>query len=554
MPFRFRPTALAALVLLSGLGSAQAQTVGLITQDPGAYVGYTIFSPQANSDVFLIDNNGELVHSWTGTGGGIRPYLLDNGDIIMNVGLGDVWFSVPGAQGHIQRWDWDSNLLWQFDYSDTMKQIHHDMEPLPNGNVLAIAFERKSMAECVAAGRDPANLPDGELYPDHIIEVQPVGADSGVVVWEWHVWDHLVQDFDSTKANYGVVADHPELVDINYGSTGADWNHTNAIAYNADLDQIVISVNVFSEWWIIDHSTTTAEAAGHSGGLRGKGGDILYRWGNPEAYGRGTTADRHDYRQHNVHWIPDGLPGEGNILFYNNGNGRPVALPYSSAEEVITTVDSLGNYPDPPSGQPHGPDTAAVILTSIPPDSLYSRNTSSAQRLPNGNTLICEGAEGVFWELDTSGNTLWKYVNPVNSSGPIVQNTLPSGNSVFRCYRYAPSHPAFTGRDLTPQGVLELPPVAADLTVDEPQFVLRQAFPNPFSPFTTIPFALSAQATVRLDVFDVRGRRVANLVDERMEPGSHSVTWTPKRLPAGVYQIRLRSGELTATRKVVHLR
>ena len=85
-------------------------------------------------------------------------------------------------------------------------------------------------------------------------------------------------------------------MDINYlgnQPTGvADWMHANAVDYNEDLDQIMISAREFNEVWIIDHSTSTAEAASHSGGMYGKGGDLLYRWGNPEAYGRGDSTDR----------------------------------------------------------------------------------------------------------------------------------------------------------------------------------------------------------------------------------------------------------------------
>ena len=58
------------------------------------------------------------------------------------------------------------------------------------------------------------------------------------------------------------------------------------------LDQIVLSNHNLSEIWIIDHSTTTLEAASHSGGNSGKGGDLLYRWGNPQAYDQGTGADQ----------------------------------------------------------------------------------------------------------------------------------------------------------------------------------------------------------------------------------------------------------------------
>src|SRR5262249_18013735 len=136
---------------------------------------------------------------------------------------------------------------------------------------------------------------------------------TGEVVWEWHLWDHLVQDFDKGKANFGDVAAHPELVNINFGEDelpavvaakdgkdkpkpdgddpaasrpprgDPDYTHFNGVAYNPDLDQIAVSVWKFSEFWVIDHGTTTAEAAGHKGGRQGKGGDLLYRWGNPRA-------------------------------------------------------------------------------------------------------------------------------------------------------------------------------------------------------------------------------------------------------------------------------
>jgi len=547
----------AALAAALGSAPAHANTIGLLESQAGTIGGYTLFTPEAYPHIYLIDNNGELVHKWTqNTATAEGYYLAPNGHIIHAAQTGDPWFPVPGSGGKLQDVDWDDNVVWEWVYSDSTHRLHHDIEVLPNGNILSLAFEYKDMAECLAAGRDPALLPDGDLFPDHVIEVRPVGADSAVIVWEWHVWDHLVQDFDPTKANYGVVEDHPELVDINFvanGNGGHDWNHMNAIDYNAALDQIVVSVNIFSEWWIIDHSTTTAEAAGHTGGNQGKGGDLLYRWGNPQAYRRGTPADQHDWRQHNVQWIPSGFPGAGNILFYNNGNGRPAGA-YSSVEEVITPVDSAGGYPALPAGVPYGPDTAAVIITATPPDSMYSPFISGAQRLPNGNTLVCEGRDGVFWEFDTSGNVVWKYVNPVNRFGPMVQNTLPSGNAVFRCTRFAPSYQAFEGRDLTPQGVIELPPVGVEVAIGDARFLLRQNYPNPFRPFTTIPFSLGTTAVVKLDVYDVAGRRVDTLVQGRMGAGAHNVTWEPRKLPAGVYQVRLSVDGRTATRQMVLLR
>lgn len=163
---------------------------------------------------------------------------------------------------------------------------HHDFRILPNGNVLLLQVEKKTVAEALAAGFDPSRFQaeitsNGFLLPDSVVEIQPTRPVGGKVVWEWHVWDHLIQDYSSSKANYGNVAAHPEK--INPAADGkqipAFWNHMNALYYNAALDQIVMSVRGNSEIWVIDHSTTTAEAASSSGGKRGKGGDLLYRWG-----------------------------------------------------------------------------------------------------------------------------------------------------------------------------------------------------------------------------------------------------------------------------------
>src|SRR5262245_19636577 len=173
-----------------------------------------------------------------------------------------------------------------------------------------IVWERKTIKGAIDAGRKP-DLVDSRLFLlDCLIEVKPTGKTTGEVVWEWHLWDHLVQDHDPSKANYGNIAEHPELVDFNYyenpvgviasqkggvdklrsiGYVGSstprnlsrinpDWSHLNAVAYNPTLDQIVVTSLPFNEFWIIDHSTTKTEAAGHHGGRGGKGGDLLYRW------------------------------------------------------------------------------------------------------------------------------------------------------------------------------------------------------------------------------------------------------------------------------------
>ena len=147
------------------------------------------------------------------------------------------------------------------------------------------------------------------LLPDAVVEIEPIRPKGGRIVWQWHVWDHLVQNYDPTKANYGVPSNHVELINANCGALQQFWNHFNGIDYNPQLDQILISSRNQCEIWVIEHGTNTAQTAGHTGGRYGKGGDLLYRWGNPAAYRLGAAADRQLVEQHDAEWIPDGLPG-----------------------------------------------------------------------------------------------------------------------------------------------------------------------------------------------------------------------------------------------------
>jgi hypothetical protein len=437
------------------------QRVGVLLNTTNASPGYTLFSAISYANTYLIDNEGQLVHRWTADHvPGNSQYLRDNGNLVRTADPGSANFLVGGDAGLVEEYDWEGSKLWEFLYSDTTHRAHHDIAVLPNGNVLIIAWELKTSAEAIAAGRDPGLLVKGELWPDHVIEIQPDDTNTPTIVWEWHAWDHLIQDFDVSKTNFGVVGDHPELIDLNYVQQNgrADWLHINAIDYNDSLDQVLLCVPRFNELWIIDHSTTTAEAAGHSGGNSGRGGDLLYRWGNPRTYGAGTTTNQQFFFQHDTHWIPTGLPGEGNILIFNNGIGRSESI-FSTVEELVTPVDTNGNYALVP-GTSFGPAVPTWNFTATPPGDLFSGGISGADRQPNGNTLICEGFTGEFFEVTATSNLVWHYVNPVVGTGPINQGQLPLGNAVFRANRYTFDFPGFAGRNLTPKGPVELDPNA----------------------------------------------------------------------------------------------
>jgi len=436
---------LVVIVLVSTCVSAQEQTVGLFLVDTASFTGYTLFSQIGATSTHLIDNYGRVVHTWEA---GYRPnlsvYLLSDGSILRTTKI------TAATERAVQKIAWDGDLLWQYQFDAQ----HHDIEPLPNGNVLILAGDDMIDVVAIAEGRDPSLISSSVVRLEQILEVEPTYPSGGNIVWEWHLKDHLIQDFDVSKSNYGVVGDHPELVDFNFAESGAeDWVHVNAVAYNPELDQIIMCGRVPSEFWVIDHSTTTAEAADHTGGNCGMGGDILYRWGNPQSYRAGTSTDQMLYYQHDAHWIPAGHPGEGNILIFNNESGYPDD--YSSVDELISPLDMGGCYPMPATGTAHGPSDLTWTYTADTPTDFFSSKISSAQRLLNGNTLVCAGNGGRFFEVTATGDMVWEYICPLSGGAPMSQGDPVVQNNVFRCHRYAPDYSAFDGRDMTPGGSIE---------------------------------------------------------------------------------------------------
>ncbi len=451
----------AALTLPAG---AQ-QTVGLfVNEDPDP--GYTLFSPIGTFNSHLIDNDGLEVNTWTGSARpGQMAYLTPNGTLIRSTKINPGAFpAANGSGGRFEEYDWDGALVWEFEYASNTHFAHHDFELMPNGNLLILAWELITAADAIAEGKDPADV-TGDFLLESIVEVQPTPPVGGILVWEWYARDHLIQDFDGLKPNFGVIADHPELIDFNH-STRHDMLHMNGIDYNPALDQIIVSTHGFSELWVLDHSTTTAEAAGHSGGNSGMGGDLIYRWGNPAAYDRGTPADRQLYTQHDTQWIDPGLPGAGNMLIFNN---NPPPGDHSTIVEIVPPVDMTGNY-TLGAGQPYGPAFPIWIYQANPPEDFYGSNTSGAVRLPNGNTLATLGPMGRMRELEPDGTVTWEYQNPDTGLGLLTQGDPVTNSGVPKARRYPPDYPGLAGKDLTPGDPVELftrPAPADSLLVDK---------------------------------------------------------------------------------------
>lgn len=447
------------LICISFVVVAQEQTVGLINNDNRSFNGYTLFSPNQSTTTYLIDNCGRQVNSWTT---GFQPkksvYLLENGNLLKTCRLAPN--SIYG--GRLEIYSWTNDLIWSYDFEPKFL-LHHDIQPLPNGNILVIVNESFTPTQADSSGRD-AQITLDKLLSEKIVEIEPVGENEINIIWEWSAWEHLIQDYNSEKANYGIVANHPELLNINYSaSTGqnalTDWLHFNSIAYNADLDQIIVSSRNLCEVYILDHSTTAAEASGHFGGTYGKGGDILYRFGNPEAYDRGDLSDRKLFFQHDAQWVSNNYPDGGKIIVFNN----QFATDTSAVSMFSPPTDSPGFY-SPPGSEKYKP--SSFDWEYISPD-IYSGRISGVQQLPNGNILVCAGTSGKFFEVDTDGHQVWSYINPVGSTGIVNQGDSPVSNSVFKIKKYAPDFPGFEGKELIPGLPVELNPWASSCFVKE---------------------------------------------------------------------------------------
>jgi hypothetical protein len=577
-----------------------------------AYPGYTLYSPMDGRTTYLVNMNNQVVHTWShNRNGGYSAYLLSDGSVIRPSASSGSSLNGGGAAGMVQRVGWNGSLVWEYTYSSSTYRTHHDIEPMPNGNVLCIAWEVKTSSQCVAAGLNHS----ATLWPDHIIEVQPTGSTGGNIVWQWHVWDHLIQDYNSAKSNYGVVAQHPELLDINCGSTSGDWMHFNAISYNPDLDQIVVSSHNLDEIYVIDHSTTTQEAASHSGGNSGKGGDFLYRWGRASNYDVTNSPQVFDV-VHCAWWVPSGLPGAGHIMAFNNRE----TMGSSMIVELTPPLNGY-NYTLTPNTA-YGPSAPSWTYNA---SGFFSNHLGGNQRLPNGNTLIAQSTSGKLFEVNTSGQVQWTYTPggqipralrydptypglaqlPVeltafrgvlsgpqvqlwwsvshqsNNYGFQVQRSFDEGSSWDDAgfvagngttntaleYRFADMvterHRAagsvrYRLRQLDNDGTSSYSPVVEVPIGSAPSSAqLVQCYPNPLRPgtisgmFATIEYYVDTEAPVSVRILDALGREIATLADNAHATGFHTVRWDASKATPGVYFCRLMTGGTTDTRKIL---
>ena len=337
------------------------------------FEGYTLFTESSETSLIvtgystkLIDNNHNIINEWVST---LAPasmaYMLPDSTLLYPCKQEVPFVGTAAAGGRIIKYNWDGDILWDWTCNEDY-QLHHDIEPISNGNILVIAMEKISES----------------IIPDVILEIRPFGMDNAEIIWEWHVWDHR-------------GSDSPFKFDENVPYDKIDWNHFNSIHLNNEGNKIYLSSRKWSEFYIIEY--------------RGDS-DILYRWGNAQNYGIGGEENRILDGNHGVNEIEVGYPGEGNVLIFNN-NSSMYSDNNSKVMEINIPINSDNNYYLNDSGK-FGPDDYIWQHQN----EFFSSFQSGAFRLANGNTLITEADDTRIFEITLDGDLVWEF-NSTSSTG-----------------------------------------------------------------------------------------------------------------------------------------
>lgn len=408
---RFGSVGVFVLLLLIHPIVAQTNSSNAVTlHEADVSAGYVLFTILGEPETHLIDNDGNIVNQWQRQSGAMMmPYLLPDGHLLSTVRLNPDSASPVRSLSGLELYDWAGHLVWSYEPPDN-RLLHHDIAPMPSGNILVSAFERVTPAQQRELGITP-NEEENDLFYDVIMEVE---RETGDILWQWRVLDHLVQDEYPDAPTYGLPADFPHKLDPQYTTMPhrpnmQDRTHINGLAYNAALDQVLVSLWYTSEIWIIDRATDA----------------LVYRWGNPAAYSRGTSQTRQLFRQHDPNWLDN-----GNIMIFNNGDRRQRL--FSSVVEIVPPLEADGRYRIE-GDSAYEPLAPVWEYRAQPQTDFFAQHISGAQALPNGNVLITDGPAGRIFEVTREGRTVWQF-----------EATLLAGEGtaapIFKARRYLPEY------------------------------------------------------------------------------------------------------------------
>jgi len=381
------------------MGWSPFRPTGLTYRDSRSFGGYTLITPIGGDAVYLIDDSGRIIHRWhvpdfqPGYG-----YLLPGGNLLVRgqplvatgVGVGQP----AGKADILLELDWDSNIVWRWEH----ETFHHDMCRLPNGNTLVLIWEvlPEDMAKRVKGGlsaEEEARVRSDEQLMSFLLAGMGVGGRPRLqgmltdAVWEIndagepvHIW-HAYEYFDIEK-------DALCPIDLR-----AEWTHLNAVERTPE-GHVLISSQKLDTIMMIDWPM----------------GDVLWRWG-----GLGCLSHQHD---------PTITP-DGTLLVFDNGSRYPVQGKTRVIEVDMKTGKIIWQY------------------LGNPVFSFLSLHIAGAERLMNGNTLICEGESGRVFEVTRNCEICWEWVSPFVYPFKGYLSCM-----FFRAHRYTADGPELKGRSL----------------------------------------------------------------------------------------------------------
>ena len=413
-------------VLMYTLAPIRAQSVyptGTTIYEPArAWNGYTVLSPLQTQAVLVIDMNGNVVKRWEGlnnsAGGPAR--VLPGGILISASG------ARPPNQESLElvQQDFDGKVIWQFSHNEQIKtgegstiwsaRQHHDWqrESLPAGYYSpesAPVVEGTSTLILTHTNRLQPRVADVMLEDDRLVEV----SWKGELLWEWVASDHIDELGFAPDARKAIKA----AQSFNKARGSFDWLHINSAHYvgpNRWFDQGDMR---FAPNNVIISSREASLLA-----IVGRDGKIIWRLGPDFSESKELRAIRQIIGQHHAHIIPKGLPGAGNLLVFDNGGSSG----YGFASPIAP--DGVGAFARSTSRVVEINPVTLELVWSYTNPRFFSTNISSAQRLPNGNTLITAGAGGRMFEVTTEGAIVWEYMYPLFGGAN-------ASNAVYRAYR-----------------------------------------------------------------------------------------------------------------------
>ena len=383
-----------------------------------AWNGYTVYPTPDDKGVILIDMNGNIVRRWTDIVGLGR--ILPGG-YIMGVTPEDSPGGEDGAE--LMQKDWDGNVIWSFNRTEQMEtgdggtvwsaRLHHDWqrEGLPAGYYAPESSPATTSGRTLILAHKNVMVPeisDQRLIDDYILEV----SWDGEVLWSWLASDHINELGFSEAARRAIrqsgTGGRPLTTGLDMETVirSQDWLHINAATYlgpNRWYDQ-------GDERFHPDNVIFSGRHA-NIVGIIARSGEIVWRMG-PDF--RETEALREIGQvigQHHPHIIPVGLPGAGHLMVFDNGGGAGYGEPTPAAPNGRNIVARRGSRV-----LEINPVTMEIVweysISGHGSFRFFSWNVSGAQRLPNGNTLITEGAPGRAFEVTVDGEIVWEYINP----------------------------------------------------------------------------------------------------------------------------------------------